>query len=273
MCRENHIQYGFLPDENLSPDRLENVKVLFLPNVACMSNDEVDVVRNWVDHGGKLIATFKTSLYDRDGNMRPDFALGDLFGCRYTGSTIDTQNDCYQWINDRGIILTERMQETRMLINGGETVLCDVTSETARIVCSYMPRIINQSPEMAWLPEKEMKTGHSDLLHGAVLYLLDDDPMITTNAPPSVHVWVNQSRDEGQMRYVVSLVNVTGGYERPLRSLSPVQDIEVKLKIPEDQKFRSEILRKESGMRIVQNGNVITMNIDQIKEFVSAALF
>lgn len=183
------------------------------------------------------------------------------------------------------------------VIASGGGIWCDVTSESAKTVCSYIPRIINQSPEMAWLPHASCKQdygkgkvvyfanqpgrmnhvmGHpdySDLLHGAVRYLLDGKPMVTTNAPPSVHIWVNESQQEGQMRYVVSLVNVTSGYERPLRSLSPVQDIEVTLRIPGNQNLRSKLLRKESDVNIDQYGNSITIKIDQLKEFVSIALF
>jgi hypothetical protein len=164
MCRDNHLQYGFLPDEDLSPEILSRVKVLILPDVACMSDTEVRIISDWVEQGGSLMASFETSLYDENGAKRDDFALAGLFGCRSTGNVVDTQMDCYQWIDNHNLIVTPRMKETRMLINSGETLLCEITSETARMVCSYMPRITNQSPEMAWHPEEEMTTGHPTLL-------------------------------------------------------------------------------------------------------------
>ena len=305
MCRDNHIQYGFLPDESLSAERLKNVKVLIMPNVASLSDREAEIIRDYVRGGGRLLATFETSLYDGDGQPREDFSLGDVFGVSHTGVTMDTQMDCYQWINDHSIILTEKMEDTRMLINSGETLLTGVVSPGVRTICSYMPRIINQSPEMAWDPEEEMVTDHptvavnsfgdgkavyfanqpdrmnhlmghpdfSDLLHGAVRYLMDGEPMVSTNAPASVHVWVSETDRQDEKRYVVSLVNLTGGPERPLRSLSPVYDIEVTLNLPPDIRWNSRILRNEGNIKIAQKGNRVNIRLDRIDEFVSVAFY
>lgn len=305
MCRDNHLQYGFLPDEDLSPATIRKAKVLFLPNVACLSNDEAKIIRQWVNEGGKMIASFKTSLYDETGTARSDFALGDLFGVRYSGEVIDTQNDCYQWINDHDLIVSEKMRNTKMLVNSGETLLCSNISENAQTVCSYMPRIINQSPEMAWLPDSEMITAHptlqvnefgrgkvvyfanqpdrmnhlmghsdfSDLMYGAVRHLLDDNVMITTNAPASVHIWVSESPVEDRKRFVLSMVNHTGGPERPLRSLTPVHNLEVILTVPENIRWKNKLLRKEGNVKVSQKGNEIRIQADKLDEFISVALF
>ena len=45
---------------------LQGVRVLVLPNVACLSDRAAEVVRRFVHSGGGLIATFETSLYDRE---------------------------------------------------------------------------------------------------------------------------------------------------------------------------------------------------------------
>jgi hypothetical protein len=304
MCRDNHIQYGFLPDDNLSDETLENVKILIMPNVASLSDKETEIIRRFVEQGGNLIATFKTSLYDQEGSKRKDFSLGDLFGVQFTGETRDTYMDSYQWINDHSMITTNRMKDTRMLINGGETLLCNITTETVKTICSYIPRIMNQPPEMAWIPEAEMMTDHptlvvneygqgkviyfanqpdrmnylmghrdfSDLMHSAVLYLLEDRTLVSTNAPSSVNIWLNESYIDSNKQYVVSLVNLTGGPERPLRSLSPVYDIEVKLRLPGNLKWESQILRKESNLQILQEGEIVTIKLDRIDEFVSVKI-
>jgi hypothetical protein len=303
MCRDNHIQYGFFPDENLSAERLKNVKVLVMPNAASISDREADIIREYVRDGGRLLATFETSLYDETGRRRDDFALADIFGVSHTGVTMDTQMDCYQWINDHGLILTERMRDTRMLINSGQTLLTGINSPQARTVCSYMPRITNQSPEMAWDPEEEMTTDHPtvvvnsfgngksvyfanqpdrmnylmghpdfcDLLHGAVRHLLDGETIVSTNAPASVNVWVNET--PGLDRYVVSLVNATGGPERPRRSISPVYDIEVTINLPPGKKWNSRVLRKEGNVKVARRGDRVTLRVGRIDEFVSVALW
>ncbi len=80
-----------LTELDLEDANLHGVRVLVLPNVACMSDRAAEVVRRFVRSGGGLIATFETSLYDADYRKRPDFALADLFRARYLGTNAVAQ--------------------------------------------------------------------------------------------------------------------------------------------------------------------------------------
>ena len=60
------------------------IKVLILPNLAVMSDQQVEAVKRFVARGGSLIATGNTSLLDQWGDARPDYALADVFGARQT---------------------------------------------------------------------------------------------------------------------------------------------------------------------------------------------
>jgi hypothetical protein len=82
-----HDHQGFvcLYDWHLCAEELDGVDVLVLPNAACLSDDQLDVIRTFVLTGGGLVATADTSLYDERGHRRDDFGLGDLFGLRWTG--------------------------------------------------------------------------------------------------------------------------------------------------------------------------------------------
>jgi hypothetical protein len=75
-----HIQHAVIADWNLKPEFLKPYALLILPNTACMSDDQVAAVREYVRDGGSLLATAESSLFDADGNARPDFALADVFG-------------------------------------------------------------------------------------------------------------------------------------------------------------------------------------------------
>ena len=59
--------------------------VLILPNVGALAEAQVATIRRFVERGGSLFATGATSLHNEWGDPRPDFALGDLFGCHRTG--------------------------------------------------------------------------------------------------------------------------------------------------------------------------------------------
>ncbi len=67
-------------DYRLTPDVLSRYKLLYVPNTPCLSNDQCDAIRRFVDSGGTLLATHLTSAADEFGRRRPDFGLADVFG-------------------------------------------------------------------------------------------------------------------------------------------------------------------------------------------------
>ena len=56
--------------------------VLVLPDLAALSGRQCASIRRFVERGGHLVATGRTSLYNEWGEPRPDYALGDLLGAR-----------------------------------------------------------------------------------------------------------------------------------------------------------------------------------------------
>ena len=77
-----HVQYDVVPDWNLDPQILKNYRLVILPNTACMSDEQVRAIRQYVRDGGAIIATAESSLFDATGKPRPDFALADVLGLR-----------------------------------------------------------------------------------------------------------------------------------------------------------------------------------------------
>ncbi|MDQ2901494.1 MAG: beta-galactosidase [Acidobacteriota bacterium] len=61
------------------------LKTIILPDIAAMSDAQGTAVRAFVERGGSVIATGVTSLYNEQGDARPDFALADLFGAHFEG--------------------------------------------------------------------------------------------------------------------------------------------------------------------------------------------
>jgi hypothetical protein len=55
-------------------------KVLILPNIASMTNDQVAAVKDFTLNGGSIFATGETSLYDEWGDEKNDYALSEIFG-------------------------------------------------------------------------------------------------------------------------------------------------------------------------------------------------
>jgi hypothetical protein len=65
--------------------------VLILPNLAAMSDAQVAAVEAFAAQGGSVIASSETSLYGGQGDRRPDFALGKLFGLHSKGGSQGAQ--------------------------------------------------------------------------------------------------------------------------------------------------------------------------------------
>jgi hypothetical protein len=106
---------------------------------------------------------------------------------------------------------------------------------------------------------------YNDLLVNSVNTLLDTHTVLKTNAPASVHVYLNQSKTDPNI-YQLSLVNTTSASLRPLRDLVPVSGIHVKL--PFEIKAFETLYDKNAAIRI-DGDNVF---IDHIDEFISIKL-
>jgi len=81
--KEAHIPFGVVTKYNL--DELDGYHVLVLPEVLLMDEQEVEIVRSFVENGGGLYASGRTSTRRMDGTVPGDFMLGEVFGVSHTG--------------------------------------------------------------------------------------------------------------------------------------------------------------------------------------------
>jgi hypothetical protein len=82
---DHHIPYGVITRRNLG--ELARHKVVVLPNVLMMSEDEAAALRTYVANGGCLYASSGTSLLTSAGQRLDDFMLADVFGVARVGET------------------------------------------------------------------------------------------------------------------------------------------------------------------------------------------
>lgn len=291
ILTEKHIQFVHLPSNHISLDAMKRYKVIILPNMSCLSDREVELLRQYVAEGGNLISTFETSAYDENGNKHSDLALGDVFGVSSTGMTIDTSIDCYQLIRMPDHPLLKGITNTELLGSCEKTLLVNATEGT-QCVTTYIPIIQNQPPEKAWI--RDMRTdypvvavnhfgkgtsiyfanmlarglhtyAHDDFvqLFGNALDMVLEAPVVETNAPASVHVQTIQVKG-GLM---VSLINHTGTMYRPVREVVPVHDIQVKV---HTAAVDTRVLYDSVGGVTTAIGETeVTVTVPKLDEFVS----
>jgi len=85
-CRSlqtHHVPFAVVTKKNLAA--LDRYQVLVLPDVLMMDDEELAAVRRYVQIGGSLYASFRTSIQKPDGTFRREFGLADLFGVSLAG--------------------------------------------------------------------------------------------------------------------------------------------------------------------------------------------
>src|SRR5260370_21281115 len=80
---EEHVPFDIVGAEELTSDRIAKYKVLVVPDAVAMSDEEANVLRKFVESGGDIVATARTSLLDPNGAPRKSFALANGFGADY----------------------------------------------------------------------------------------------------------------------------------------------------------------------------------------------
>jgi hypothetical protein len=82
---EARLPFEMVHDRLLDDAQMGRFKTLILPNIAALSDAQCRQLREFVERGGSLIATYETSLFDQWGVRRTDFGLADVFGITFKG--------------------------------------------------------------------------------------------------------------------------------------------------------------------------------------------
>ncbi len=85
---ETGTPFDMVLAEDLNPSTLERYRVIMLANAAMLSDQSIEGLKEFVQSGGGLVATFESSRYDETGKRRADFGLADLFGVHAAGGKV-----------------------------------------------------------------------------------------------------------------------------------------------------------------------------------------
>jgi hypothetical protein len=77
-----HIPFGIIHDENVTYEILKEFPVVMLPNAGILSAREVELLRQYVEKGGRLILTGQTGLYGLGGEPLSESTVSELAGLR-----------------------------------------------------------------------------------------------------------------------------------------------------------------------------------------------
>jgi hypothetical protein len=84
LLQQRQIPFGAITRSSLP--LLSRYRVVVLPDVLRMSDEEVEAFRVFVREGGRLYVSGRTSLLDPHGVEHEDFRLAEVFGCHVEGA-------------------------------------------------------------------------------------------------------------------------------------------------------------------------------------------
>lgn len=84
---ESHLPVNFLTEPELENRAFNGARVIVLPSVECLSDACIANLKTFVQAGGGLVVTGRTSLANGKGEPRANFGLADLLGVDYADMT------------------------------------------------------------------------------------------------------------------------------------------------------------------------------------------
>ena len=95
MLLSGRFAFDFVHEDRLESERLSRYRALLLPNIAMLSTRQCQQIRDYVQSGGSIMASFETGLYDENLKQRGDFGLSDLLGISKAGDVVGTIGNAY----------------------------------------------------------------------------------------------------------------------------------------------------------------------------------
>lgn len=295
---EARIPFEMVHEGLLDPAHIGRYKLLILPNVAALSDQQCTQLRDYVHRGGSLIATYETSLYNEWGERRKDFGLADLFGASFEARRDGPiQNPYFRVERDPGKgnhhPLLKGLEDADILIGGVWQLDVKPTEPLSDVALTRIPPITNLPMEKTyWTVQRTDVPGvytrqigasrivyfpwdidrlywevlsyeHGTLLRNAVHWATNEAPPVKVTGLGlfDITMW----RQKGSL--TVHLVNLTNPMAmRPnIHELIPSPPQQVEVQLPENKKAtRVQFLVAGGSVPVQQTGNLVKLTVPSV---------
>lgn len=295
---EGRFAFDFVHEDRLQIDRLRKYRALILPNTALLSDQQCHQLREYVQGGGSLLATFETSMYDERNQPRPDFGLSEVFGIHKAGAIVGTNGNAYYGRIQQQHPILAGFEDTNWL-PGAENRL--PIASISNPVLTVVPGFVAYPPELAYPPQSQTNepavvlreqgrsrlayfpgdiertmwhSGHTDLSHllqNTIRWLVNDEAPFTVTGDGLIETiyW------ETEAGYALHLLNYTNPntHRGWIRTTYPLGQQTVRVQVAVDKKVtRVELLRSAHDVPFHTTGQHIEFVIPRIDDYEVAAL-
>ena len=303
---EARIPFEMVHDRLLDPARLGQFKTLVLPSIAALSDAQCRQLRDFVNGGGGLVATFETSLYDEWGAPRKEFGLAELFGVAYQGRIEGPMQNSYLRLEvdpatGQRHSLLAGLEDAPRVINATRRVVAAPTrpfpNPPLTLIPSYpdlpmekvYPRVAKTSVPEVFLREagggrvvyfpgdidrtfwEVLSVDHFKLLRNAVRWATNDEPPVRVLGAGVLDVTLWRQKDS----ITVHLVNLTNPMmmKGPVRELIPVGEQKVHVRLPAGaQAKRVRLLAAATKLPVKQTGQYLRVTVPSVLDHEVVAI-
>jgi len=303
---EARIPFEMVHDHLLDADHTDKFKLLILPNIAALSDEQCNQLRQYVKRGGSLLATFETSLYDQWGARRPDFGLSDLFGVSFKGGPEGPMQNSYLRLEKdpafgKHPAILAGLEDAERIINGVWRLDVKANEKFPNPPLTLIPSYPDLPMEQVFprvektdIPEVYLRAlgksrivyfpwdidrvfwevlcvDHGKLLRNAVEWAANEEKPVAVTGPGvlDVTVW----RQRGSM--TVHLVNLTNPMmmKGPFRELIAIGEQKVRVRLPDGNKARKvQLLVSGHAPRVEESAGHLALTVPTILDHEVVAI-
>ena len=290
--------FDFVHEERLDPEHLAKYRALLLPNIAMLSDRQCQQIRDYVQSGGSLLASFETSLYDENLNRRAEFGLADVLGISKAGDVVGSNGNSYYGRIEREHPVLAGFANTNWLPGAQNRVPIKAVENP---LLTVVPGFVNYPPELAYPSESHTDepaivlrevgksrvayfpgdiertfwlTGHGDLLrllHNTLRWITFDEAIVQVDGDGFVEMFAWETSPG----YAIHLLNYTNPNAQHgwVRSVYPLGPQQVRMKLPAGVNVRSvELLHAETTVPFAVQGGVLHFTVPRVEDYEVAAI-
>ncbi len=287
-CTYAHVPLRVLWDEHLTPEKLRGVKVLTLPNAACLSNGQLEMIDQFVRGGGGLVATFESGMYNEWGDPVTRKPWLRFLGIeRVEGVFLPSRTEDYMTLTtplDRipaGTLIPRPVNALGVRAAHDAEVLARYFNPINK---AYMqPKGVSDYPAILMARRGKGRVAyvasplfesfsrfridvHKDLARALIRMTAGHGGLqVETDAPGSLAVEVRAQKG----RTLVHLVNVTSDMKRPMGRLIPLHDVSIAVRA---QATRAKCLRSGRTLKLTRKDGLICFRVPLIQDYEIVAL-
>ena len=269
---EARVPFEMVHDYLLDLNHIRQFKLLILSNIAALSDEQCDQLRQYVKMGGSLLGTYETSLYDEEGRERKDFGIADIFGAHFKGRLPGPMKNSYLRLErdpatNAGHPILDGLDETERIINGLFWLDIEPADPLMHppltLIPSYpdlpmemvYPRIERTNTAAVYLREigssrivyfpwdiertfwDALCVDHRTLLANAIAWSVNEEQPVTVTGPGLLDITVWRQKES----MTVHLVNLTNPMtmKGPFREFFAVPEQRVKVRLPENARVKN----------------------------------